>query len=126
MPRMSRQKTFRIRSTLRQQAQNNRRNLTPAELRLWFYLRNRYLAGYKFVREYVIGNFIVDFVCRQEKLIVEIEGESHLEAKDILKDTQRTQQLKAAGCRVIRFWNTDVYNNPSGVLEEILRHLNNG
>jgi very-short-patch-repair endonuclease len=73
---------------------------------------NRRLSGYKFVRECVIGNYIADFVCRDKKLIVEIDGGQHMEAAEY--DQRRTDYLTANGYRVVRFWNNNVFNNVPG------------
>lgn len=61
-----------------------RRNMTDAENRMWYYLRNRRLGGYKFIREHVIGNYIADFVCREKKLIIEIDAGQHMDAVEFV------------------------------------------
>ncbi len=76
---------------------------------MWYFLRNRRLNGYKFVREYVIGHYIADFVCRDKKLIVEIDGSQHMEAAEY--DQRRTNFLSANGYKVIRFWNNEILKN---------------
>lgn len=95
--------------------------MTEAENRMWYFLRNRRLNGYKFVREYVIGNYIADFVCRDKKLIIEIDGGQHMDAVEY--DQQRTEYLMANGYRVLRFWNNEVFHNVHVVLETILGSL---
>jgi very-short-patch-repair endonuclease len=95
-----------------------RKNQTDAENRMWYYLRNRRLGGYKFVREYVIGNYIADFVCREKKLIIEVDGGQHMTAEAY--DQQRTKDLEAVGYRVVRVWNNEVFKNIQGVMEHIL------
>ena len=74
--------------------------MTYAVNRIWYYLRNRRLAGYKFVREHVIGNYIVDFVCREKKLTIAIDGSQHIDA--IEYDAKRTLYLESHGYRVLR------------------------
>jgi very-short-patch-repair endonuclease len=59
-------------------ARTLRQNMTEAENRMWYYLRNRRLGGYKFVRQYTIGNYIVDFICREKKMIIEVDGGQHM------------------------------------------------
>ena len=81
-------------------------------------MRNRRLGGYKFAREKVIGNYIVDFVCREEKLILEIDGGQHMDA--IPYDEQRTKNLERRGYRVLRVWNHEVFNNIEGIGQQIL------
>ena len=108
---------------MKERARAFRQEMTDAESRMWYFLRNRRLSGYKFVRECLIGNYIADFVCRDKKLIVEIDGGQHMEAAEY--DQRRTDYLTANGYRVMRFWNNEVFNNVPGVLETILRSLEN-
>ena len=86
---------------MKERARALRQEMTDAENRIWYFLRNKRLNGYKFVREYVIGHYIADFVCRDQKLIVEIDGGQHMEAVEY--DQKRTDYLAANGYRVIRF-----------------------
>ena len=97
-----------------------RRRSTDAEMVLWLALRDRRLSGFKFVRQEAIESFIVDFICRERKLIIEVDGGQHSENA---KDRARDGILKAAGYRVLRFWNTDVLKNKNGVLEVIAAAL---
>jgi very-short-patch-repair endonuclease len=98
-----------------------RKESTPAELLLWKHLRARRLAGYKFRRQVVIGDYIVDFICHEACLIVEADGGQHSE--QAAYDRKRTLDLEACGYRVLRFWNHEIMNNLDDVLEEILRAL---
>jgi very-short-patch-repair endonuclease len=93
---------------------------TDAERKLWYELRDRRLSGFKFVRQEGIGPFIVDFVCRDKKLIVEVDGGQHAESA---ADVQRDTYLSSEGYRVLRFWNNDVLTNREGVLQTILDAL---
>jgi very-short-patch-repair endonuclease len=97
-----------------------RRDATKAETKLWLALRDRRLSGFKFVRQRTIGPFVVDFVCRERMLVVEVDGGQHSESRC---DKLRDAQLLATGYRILRFWNTDVLMNTRGVLERILEHL---
>ena len=106
---------------MKERARVLRQDMTIAENRMWYFLRNRRLNGYKFVREYVIGDYIADFVCHDKKLIVEIDGGQHMEAAEY--DQRRTNYLTAKGYKVVRFWNNEVLLNVQGVLETILRSL---
>ena len=94
-----------------------RRNSTVAERRLWRHLRSRTLSGLKFVRQEPIGPYIVDFVCRERRLIVEVDGSQH--ATD-MRDAIRDQWLVDHRYRVLRFWNIEVMENIEGVWETIL------
>jgi very-short-patch-repair endonuclease len=97
-----------------------RTNQTDAELRVWQALRATRLFAYKFRRQVPIGDFIVDFVCFEKKLVVEIDGSQHLDNKN---DLARDAKLKAQGYRVLRFWNNEITDNLDGVLAVILQHL---
>ena len=97
-----------------------RRQGTKAETKLWFALRDRRLGGFKFVRQEAIGSYVVDFVCREKKLIIEVDGGQHA---DNPRDHARDAALGADGYHVLRFWNSDVLRNEEGVLEAILAKL---
>ena len=103
-------------------ARNLRRNQTRAERLLWYHLRNRRLDGHRFRRQEVIGSHIVDFVCLERKLIIELDGGQHVDAAEA--DAVRTQQLETYGYHVIRFWNDEVLMRTDDVLEKILDELN--
>ena len=102
-------------------ARKLRRQSTDAERRLWTILRNRQFAGCKFRRQVPIGNYIVDFVCFEKKIVVELDGGQH-QAK-IEYDNDRTRWLQFAGFRVIRFWNNQVLSETDGVVQAILATL---
>jgi very-short-patch-repair endonuclease len=93
-----------------------RREATDAERLLWSVLRNRQLGGYKFRFQASIGPFVVDFLCIEAMLIVEVDGSQHNEAVD----ARRTRFLESEGYRILRFWNTEVLQNIDGVAELIL------
>jgi very-short-patch-repair endonuclease len=101
-------------------ARSLRRALTPAEAKLWANLRNRQLAGFKFARQEPIGSYYADFVCRDRKLIVEVDGGQHAESAT---DRQRDSNLAAFGYRVVRIWNSEVIENIEGVLQYLLSEL---
>ncbi|MES0095072.1 endonuclease domain-containing protein [Mesorhizobium sp. M0030] len=93
---------------------------TEAEYRLWGELRGRHLNGYKFVRQVPLGPFIADFVCREQGLIVELDGSQHA---DSLTDPARTAWLNGQGYSVLRFWNHEVLAERRAVLDTILACL---
>ncbi len=95
-----------------------RRDMTNAERCLWFMLRGHRLGRLSFRRQVPIGPFIVDFVCQQRRLIVEIDGGQH--AADPTHDRQRDEWLRSKGYRILRFWNTEVLRNRPGVLQTII------
>ena len=104
---------------LNKRATEMRRNPTEPEKRLWRHLSNGQLAGHKFRRQSVIGWFIADFLCSQKALIVEVDGDTHDEAKD----RRRDEYLAQRGFRVMRVTNADVMTNMDGVLQAILGAL---
>jgi very-short-patch-repair endonuclease len=93
---------------------------TDAEMKLWLSLRDRRLCGFKFVRQEAIESYVVDFVCRDRRLIIEVDGGQHA---DSLSDRNRDRVLSEAGYRVLRFWNNDVLANRDGVLQVIAEAL---
>jgi very-short-patch-repair endonuclease len=90
-------------------------------MKLWFAVRDRRLAGFKFIRQKSIGPYVVDFVCRDRNLVVEVDGGQHAESES---DQIRDAYLTSEGYRVLRFWNSDVLGNLDGVLQTILASLN--
>jgi very-short-patch-repair endonuclease len=99
----------------KQRARVLRNNATPAERRLWQLLRASQLDGFKFSRQIAIGPFIADLVCRKEKLVIELDGGQHGDARDIA----RQRFIEARGYRVLRFWNHQVLNDPDMVFEVV-------
>ena len=91
-------------------------NQTDAEQKLWWRLRNRQVSGAKFVRQEPIGPYIVDFICREQRLIVEVDGGQHADSP---ADKVRDEWLTSHNYRVMRFWNNDVLKNIDGVLQTI-------
>ncbi len=104
-------------------ARNLRKNMTSQEIKLWNLLKNRQFEGVKFVRQYPIGPYIVDFACRKKKLIIELDGGQHNFPENIKQDNERTTYLNERGFRVVRFWNNDIDNNIEGVYLEIMSCL---
>ena len=101
-------------------ARSLRRSETDAEKILWEELRGRRLNGHKFVRQHPIGQFFVDFACREKMLVVELDGGQHL---DSAYDVKRDEFLNSQGWNVLRFWNADVFLEMPSVLETILAAL---
>ena len=101
-----------------------RESRTRAEATLWRALRGRSLGGFKFVRQEPIGPYFGDFVCREQKLIIEIDGATHSTDEELRHDARRTEFLRASGYQVTQFFNEDVYRNLDGVCETILAQLN--
>ena len=104
-------------------ARRLRRDMTDAERKLWYRLRNRQVLNCKFVRQLPVGPFVADFACRERDLIVELDGGQHGTAEGALADARRTAVLAEHGYRVVRFWNTDVLSNIDGVLQMIAEKL---
>lgn len=100
-----------------QRARALRRRQTDAEGLLWWELKNRNLNGYKFVRQVPLGSYVADFVCREHRLVIEVDGGQH---SDSNHDGLRTEWLNQHGYSVIRFWNHQILNERSSVLTMIL------
>lgn len=101
-----------------------RREKTDAEARMWRCLRDRRLAGLKFRRQHRIGIYIVDFVCVEMRLVVELDGGQHLERAG--DDERRAGFLHDRGYRVLRYWNDDVLVQTDAVLEVIWAAVRDG
>ena len=104
-------------------AKTLRTNQTTAEQRLWYHLRAHRFMGYKFKRQKPIGRYIVDFICMEHRLIIEIDGGQH--AERVTYDQRRDAWLRNQGYTVLRFWNNDVMQELEGVLEKIRSALVN-
>jgi very-short-patch-repair endonuclease len=101
-------------------ARRLRVNQTDAEKVLWNRIRNRQIDGNKFARQQPISGYICDFVCREKRLLVEVDGGQHNEsAADAIRDRRLTEE----GYKVLRFWNNDVLGNTEGVLTVIQTEL---
>jgi very-short-patch-repair endonuclease len=107
--------------TQRDRARRLRREDTDAEARLWNVLRDRRLGGWKWRRQVAKGPFIVDFLCVEAGLVVELDGGQHSE--QVAYDERRTAYLERQGLRVLRLWNSDVLTNRDGVCISILDAL---
>jgi len=88
---------------------------------MWRLLRSRTLAGYKFRRQYIIGSYIVDFCCVEQKLIVELDGGQHQDQKEY--DDRRTRLLQAEGFKVLRFWDNELLKEPEAIKIRILESM---
>ena len=105
---------------IRNFAKRMRREPTDAELAMWRLLRGRRLARFKFRRQVPFQTFILDFVCFEKRLIIEIDGSQHASST---RDEAREAALIAEGFRIARYWNNDVLQQPSAVLEDIFVKL---
>jgi len=103
---------------LKARAKAMRSNMTPAESKLWYHLRNNNLANCHFRRQQIIGPYIVDFYCHSANLVVEVDGSGHLDQVEY--DQKRDDHLTGLGFRVLHFYNSDVIENIDAVLEVIL------
>ena len=100
-----------------------RQNSTEAEKKLWNILRNNQINNLHFKRQKPIGNYIVDFVCLKEKIIIELDGGQHNEPKNIAHDKERTNYLISLGYKIIRIWNNEIFENFEGVKEYLYNSL---
>lgn len=100
-----------------------RKNMTAAEVALWLMIKNKQLDGERFLRQYSIGHFIVDFYCPKHKLAVELDGEVHFTDEAEAYDKERTEFLNSVGVRVLRFENFEVFQYPTRTLDEIRKYL---
>ncbi len=109
----------RIRPSTNRNAHDLRRNLADSERALWRHLCQRQIEGLKFRRQHPIGDQVVDFVCLEAWLVIELDGGPRADRQG--EDQERTAWLEVRGYRVLRFWDTEGHENPEGVTEVILR-----
>jgi len=102
-----------------ERARTLRKTMSNAERRLWHALRARQLDGVRFRRQHPIGRYIVDFVCLERRLVVEVDGAQHAETNQIAHDARRDRWLEAEGYRVMRVPTAEVRGNIAGVLDTI-------
>ena len=104
-----------VRRQISPHAARLRRNMTDVERLVWAIVRNRQIENFKFRRQATVGAFVVDFLCVEAALVIELDGGQHND----LRDQDRTAFLEAQGLRVVRFWNHEVIDNLEGVIEAI-------
>ncbi len=115
---MSNTKRWRASKEIQHRARELRKNMTAAEKKLWSVLRAKQLDGLYFRRQHPVGSYIVDFFCAKKKLVIEVDGGSHLEQVEY--DEERTRWLEEEkGYRVIRFTNDDIFKSIDEVVERI-------
>ena len=102
-------------------AKNLRKNITDLEYKLWKILKNRNFKGFKFRRQHPIGRYIVDFVCLEARLIIEIDGLHHQEQYNY--DENRSNDLEKMGFTILRFWNKELINDFEKVKMAIYNQL---
>ena len=101
-----------------------RKSQTEGETALWQKLRGKQFLGYKFFRQYGVGEYIVDFYCPRHKLAIEVDGGQHYTKKGFEYDRVRAEYMDSLGIRTLRFSNLDVLQNMEGVLLQIQGKLN--
>src|ERR1700722_961039 len=107
--------------TLTMAARELRSRMTDAERKLWFALKDRRFAAFKFRRQVPVGRYIADFLCFEPRLVVEVDGGQHAES---VRDVERDDWFARSDFRVVRFWNNDVLQNLEGVLTSLAAELN--
>lgn len=100
----------------RDRARELRRDMTPAERKLWQVLKGRQLDGHRFRRQHPMGPYIADFACLEIGVVIEVDGGQHDESEE---DLRRDRFMEAKGFKVLRFWNNDVMANLEGVCSVI-------
>ena len=100
-----------------------RKKMTFAEVALWIMIKNKQLDGVRFLRQYSVGHYILDFYTPQFKLAIELDGEGHFTEQQMAYDKRRDEYLNSLGIRVLRFENFEVIEYPDRTLEEIRKYL---
>lgn len=110
-----------MKNNLKYFARNNRKTPTKAEGLFWHMIVKKRLTGYRFIRQKILGNYIVDFYCPKLKLVVELDGSSHINQEDL--DINRMSFLEKKGLKIIRYTNDLVENQLEGVYYHLLENL---
>ena len=105
-------------------SRNLRKKSTPHEIKLWSKIKNRSFHNLKFRRQHVIDKYIVDFICLEKKIIIELDGSQHKREKDQKYDRKRNDYLKNLGFIVLRFWNNEVNDNLNAIMLKIEEFIN--
>ena len=100
-----------------------RKQMTAAEVALWLMIKNKQLDGERFLRQFSIGHYVVDFYCHKHKLAIELDGEVHFTEDRQIYDKKRTDYLNSVGVTVLRFENFEVLQYPTRTLDEIRKYL---
>jgi adenine-specific DNA-methyltransferase len=106
-----------------ERCKNLRKKSTPQEIIFWSRVRAKRFKGLKFKRQYSLGKYIVDFICLEKKLIIELDGWQHKEENQERYDKERTRFLEKLGFRILRFWNNEINDNLNGVFLKIEEYL---
>ncbi|MEI8344057.1 MAG: endonuclease domain-containing protein [Candidatus Moraniibacteriota bacterium] len=112
-----------INKTILGRCRELRKNATPQEIIFWSKIRAKRFQGLKFKRQYSIGKYIIDFVCLEKKLIIELDGWQHGEENQKKYDKERTEFLEKLGFKIMRFWNNEVNNNIEGIFLKIAKFV---
>jgi very-short-patch-repair endonuclease len=104
---------------IHRRARELRKQMTPAEKRLWDFLKQKSLSRFKFRRQHPIKKFIVDFYCHELKLVIELDGSIHDQVVQAEYDLGRTFELEELGLKVVRFRNEEVFDLTEEVLARI-------
>jgi very-short-patch-repair endonuclease len=110
----------------RDNARRMRKNPTDAEQLVWRALRGHRFARFKFRRQATLGKYVVDFVCYEKKLVLELDGRQHAEPGQKAQDLVRTAWLESQGFTVLRFWDHDVLKDWEAIEQVIWQHLHRG
>jgi very-short-patch-repair endonuclease len=109
--------------SLKNRRRELRKNQTDAEEKLWELLRNKKLEGFKFIRQYSVGPYILDFYCPKARLGIELDGGFHAKKEVVGYDKNREKGLEKFNIKIIRFWNNEIVNETPKVLDKILNYI---
>ncbi len=110
-------------ATEKEKRRKLRNNMTKAEVLIWLQLKNKKLLGQRFLRQYGVGPFVVDFFAPEQRLAIEIDGATHLSDEEIEYDKRRQSEIENLGISFLRFTNEMVYEDMYNVLEKIKKEI---
>jgi len=126
MEKANKQNNYLYNSNLRDKARYLRKNMTKAEASLWKYaLKSKKMVGYKFSRQRPVLNYIVDFMCKDLMIVIEIDGYCHNFEDVVEKDETKQNNLESVGFKVLRYNDEDVLENMENVLLDIKQYIKN-
>ncbi len=102
-----------------------RNSMPKAEVILWSHLKGKQFRELKFRRQYSIGHYVVDFFCPKIRLVIELDGESHLSKTQRIRDKTRQKIIEKTGIKILRYYNTDIYENIEGVFTDLGKNVMN-
>ena len=115
---------FYSKAQLKERRRSLRHNMTRAEAILWNHLKQKQICDQRFLRQFSIKFYVVDFFCPKLNLAVEVDGDTHLTEEELQKDKMRQEEIESLGIKFLRFTNGEIYEGLDWVIEQIMNKVN--